>query len=81
MNVAAYARPYPAARFSPDGKLLVVADGHAIGRVLKWEFYQPLDYLLTIVPNYVTRQLTCDERETYLHEVAICPTSVPTLTP
>lgn len=71
---APYGRAFPAARFSPDGKWLLVADGHSIGRVLQWEFYEPLSYLLTIVPRYATRQLTCEERQVYLHEGNACGT-------
>ena len=81
VSVVAYARPYFASRFSPDGKWLVVADGQAIGRVLRWEFYQPLDYLLTIAPDYTKRQLTCEERQIYLHAENACVTPGPTVNP
>lgn len=77
MSVIAYGRSYFASRFSPDGKWLMVADGHAVGRVLRWEIYQPLDYILKITSDYVTRQLTCEERETYLHEDSACTTAAP----
>jgi WD40 repeat protein/energy-coupling factor transporter ATP-binding protein EcfA2 len=50
----------------PDALLLVTSSADGTARIYPWESFAPLDDLLLIVPSRVTRQLTSEERKTYL---------------
>jgi hypothetical protein len=67
-----YSAPYAPARLSPDLKWLLVADGVKHIDIYEWELYMPAEHLLTIAHRYTNRQLTCEERQLYLHEQLAC---------
>jgi WD40 repeat protein len=55
--------------FSRDGRSLLAVTNVGIIRVYKWETFAPSDEILALARTRVTRGLTIDEREEYLHEV------------
>ncbi|MBI3537357.1 MAG: WD40 repeat domain-containing protein [Chloroflexi bacterium] len=63
--------------FSPDGKLIVTAGEDSTARV----YLTRIEDLIELARTRVTRELTCAERQQYLHENIVCPTPTPTLTP
>lgn len=70
--------------FSLDGKMVIMPVGDRLVESYLWELYQSADRLLEIAPKYATRRLTCEERQTYLHETLPCfsgETSTPQTTP
>jgi WD40 repeat protein len=54
--------------FSPDGKRLVTASADTTARIYPWELFAPPEDLLATAATRVTRQLTPEERERFLHE-------------
>lgn len=68
--------------FSPDDKrvLLVTAGGDVAARIYPWQLFTPLDRLISIALPLAPRQLSCEERQTYLREEGACgePTGTPT---
>jgi transcriptional regulator with XRE-family HTH domain/Tol biopolymer transport system component len=67
------------ATFSPDGQriLLVTGGVDSSARIYPWELFTPFQQLLALAPTLANRQLTCEERRTYLHETAPCGTPTP----
>jgi class 3 adenylate cyclase len=65
--------------FSPDGKLLlfVTAGTDRAARIYPWELFEPLDRLMSFAPGLAPRALTCEERQTYLHETEPCGSPTP----
>ncbi len=57
------------AQFSPDGKYIVGAGQDGTARV----YLTHVADLITFARSRVTRELTCAERQTYLHESVSCP--------
>jgi len=56
------------AAFSPDGKRIVTASEDGTARIYACDICVPLEGLLSIARNRVTRELTAEERKKYLHE-------------
>ncbi|MBI3915120.1 MAG: TIR domain-containing protein [Chloroflexi bacterium] len=65
------------ATFSPDGKSIITSSGDGTARIFPRGMFAPLEDLITIAQMKVTRDLTCEERLTYLHENVTCPTPTP----
>ncbi|MBI3915045.1 MAG: TIR domain-containing protein [Chloroflexi bacterium] len=62
--------------WSPDGKQIVTTGADTTARI----HLTRIEDLVALARTRVTRDLTCAEREKYLHEPP-CPTPTPTLTP
>jgi hypothetical protein len=64
--------------FSPDGTMILIAklgDSNASEAwVYPWQFLAPFDRLVAFASTVSTRQLTCQERQLYLHETGQCAT-------
>jgi WD40 repeat protein len=56
------------AAFSPDGKFVLTAIADGTAYVYGCEICASLEDLLAIARTRVTRELTSEERKTYLHE-------------
>ncbi|MBI4285092.1 MAG: hypothetical protein HY670_04215, partial [Chloroflexi bacterium] len=56
------------AAFSPDGKLIVTASGDDTAQIYTCEVCGSIEDLLALARARVTRELTQEEREKYLHE-------------
>jgi Tol biopolymer transport system component/DNA-binding XRE family transcriptional regulator len=67
------------ATFSPDGEriLLVTSGVDNAARIYPWDLFTPYQQLLLLAPKLAPRQLTCEERQTYLHEATPCGTPTP----
>ncbi len=59
------------AAFSPDGKTIVTT-GDTTARLYECIACAPLDELLKLADARITRELTCEERVTFLHETIEC---------
>ncbi|MCI0391251.1 MAG: AAA-like domain-containing protein [Acidobacteria bacterium] len=57
------------AAFSPDGKYVVTASYDKTARIYACEVCRPINEVLALARTRVTRQLTPEEREKYLHEL------------
>ena len=55
------------AQFSPDGRLVVMASAGAPAQVFACELCGSLDDILALARARVTRELTAEERQRYLH--------------
>lgn len=66
------------AAFSPDGMRILVS-GYTESRIYACVVCGSLQDLVASAQARVTRELTCEERQAYLHENIVCPT--PTSTP
>lgn len=62
------------AQFSPDGTKIVTASDDGTVRV----YLVNVKDLVELAKARVGRDLSCDERETYLREANVCPTPTPT---
>ena len=67
------------AAFSPDGQSVITASQDGTARIYACEVCGSIEDLLTLAHTRITRELTCQERQMYLHQNVICPT--PTLKP
>jgi WD40 repeat protein len=67
-------RVYSAA-FSPDGKFVITASQDGTARIYACEVCGSMEDLLILAPTRITRELTCQERQMYLHQNVTCPTS------
>lgn len=56
------------ASFDPAASRVVTASDDGTARIYPAEICRPLDALVAMVPNRVTRQLTTEERQIFLHE-------------
>jgi WD40 repeat protein len=63
-----HTREVVSASFSPDGKMIVTASYDGTARI----FLVNIEDLIELARTRVTRQLTCEERNKYLHENAVC---------
>jgi WD40 repeat protein len=72
-----------AVHFSPDGKrILLVTDGDDnAARIYPWDIFTPVDQLLPLASRLAPRQLSCEEKVTYLHENVVCGTPTAQSTP
>ena len=61
------------AAFSPDGRRIVTASYDNTARIWPCELCAPADEIF----KRWSRELTCQERRTYLHEDIACPDSSP----
>ena len=59
------------ASFSPDGKTIVTT-GDNTARLYKCVACAPLEELLKLANARITRELTCEERVTFLRETIVC---------
>ncbi len=59
------------AAFSPDGKTIVTT-GDTTARLYECVACAPLDKLLKLAETRITRELTCEERVTFLRESLVC---------
>jgi len=64
------------ATFSPNGDLIVTASDDGTAQL----YLVHLQDLVALAQSRVTRQLTCQERQDYLHEEIVCPTPTPSPT-
>jgi WD40 repeat protein len=64
------------AAWSPDGKQIVTASYDNTARI----YLTHIEDLIALAKSRLSRELTCEERERYLHEPR-CPTPTPTRTP
>jgi len=56
------------AKFSPDGKYIVTASADGTARI----YLVHIQDLIALAKTRVTRELTCEERQLYLHENISC---------
>ena len=56
------------AAFSPDGKYIVTASNDKTARIYGCEVCRPIQEVIALARTRVTRGLTPEEREKYLHE-------------
>ncbi|MBU1750486.1 MAG: TIR domain-containing protein [Chloroflexi bacterium] len=64
--------------YSPDGRWIVTASNDRMAQVWPWP---DVKSLLAAAQSRIIRELTCPERQTYLHENITCPTPTPAPTP
>jgi WD40 repeat protein len=69
--------PVFTATFSPNGKFVVTASAGGTTEIFACEICGSIEDLLALARTRVTRELTCEERQTYLHENIACPTPTP----
>jgi len=67
--------------FSADGKTLLTASKDGVARIFPCALCGSLQDLLALAQNRVQRELTCEERQAYLHEEITCASAAPTATP
>ena len=65
------------AAFSPDGRFVVTASWDGTAQIFACELCGSIEALLALARTRVTRELTCEERQTYLHENVTCQTAAP----
>jgi WD40 repeat protein len=54
--------------FSPDGQQIASSSFDATVRVWTCEVCGPIEEVLALAEQRITRELTCEEQETFLHE-------------
>lgn len=69
-----HTRPVRHAAFSPDGKWVVTAGEDATAQLFECQICGSLNDLLTWAQARAARELTCQERQTFLHETLNCST-------
>lgn len=67
--------------FSPDGKWLALAGGDGNAQLVRCDVCGTLDQLLARAQARTSRELTCEERQSYLHETVECGASSATPAP
>jgi WD40 repeat protein len=67
-----HTKPLTNALFSPDGRWLVTTSNDTTAQIFPCDICGSLDQLLTLARARVTRELSCEERQTYLHEPTEC---------
>jgi WD40 repeat protein len=72
-----HAGPVTDAIFRSDGKYIVTASQDNIARLFTCDTCGSIENLLTLANLRVPRELTCEERQVYLHQNIACPTSTP----
>jgi WD40 repeat protein len=65
------------ARFSPDGKLIAMGSDDGTVQVFVCEVCGGIEELKHLAQQRVFRELTCEERQRFLHEQVTCPTPTP----
>jgi WD40 repeat protein len=61
-----------AAEFSPDDKFVVTSGSDGMVRQYECEVCGSIEDLMALARTRVTRPLTCEERQTYLHDTSTC---------
>jgi hypothetical protein len=74
-----HAAPVLAARWSPDGKLLVTASADGTAQMYRCDMCIPIPELLALARTRVTRDLRPEERERFLSGLLEPPTPTPIL--
>jgi WD40 repeat protein len=72
-----HAGPVTDATFSSDGKYIVTASQDNIARLFRCDMCGSVEDLLTLAKSRVPREMTCEERQIYLHQSITCPTPTP----
>ena len=67
--------------FSPDGTMVGIAKlgntNQSEAWVYPWPFFAPFEQLQAFASTVATRSLTCEERNSYLHEAGDCGAATP----
>lgn len=66
---------FVSAGFSPDGSRIMTASSDGLAQIFECENCGAVSELLTAARGRVSRELTCAERQTFLHELIDCSAS------
>ncbi|MBI5031374.1 MAG: TIR domain-containing protein [Chloroflexi bacterium] len=69
-----------AAAFSADARSVVTVHSDGFVRIFPCELCVSIEALKTLAQRHVTRELSCDEKRTFLYQALGCPTPVATPT-
>jgi WD40 repeat protein/energy-coupling factor transporter ATP-binding protein EcfA2 len=67
-----HTEPLTSAAFSPDGKFVITTSEDKTARIYRCELCDSIEDLLSLAPSRVTRRMTREECQRYLH-VETCP--------